>query len=260
MGLCGCDDVSDTKSRLFQDAEFAWAGSFFVCSSAPIGDGRLQKAGSARKFQERDKLLLARQLLRQSRGEKMANLTRTTRDHDEIRRWAEERGGKPSHVQRTGSGEDVGILRIDFPGYSGEGSLEPITWEQWFEKFDEQDLSLVYEEETAGGARSNFNKLVSAATAAEAEAKSHGRTGGGTGRRKSASKKARKADATRSAGAKKSAAQKSAAKKNGAKKSAKTAARGAARKVALKKTANKKTTAKGAKKSAAKKTAAKKRR
>lgn len=193
----------------------------------------------------------------------MANLTRTTRDHDEIRRWAEERGGKPSHVQSTGSGEDVGILRIDFPGYSGEGSLEPITWEQWFEKFDQQGLSLIYEEETAGGARSNFNKIVSAETATEAEAKSHGRPRGSTPK-KSASKAARKTAPSRSAAAKKSPAKKSAkkppAKKSAAKKSAKSAGRSAARKVPPKKTAGKKAVRKGGKKSAAKKTAAKKRR
>ncbi len=98
----------------------------------------------------------------------MANLSKTTRDHEEIRRWAEERGGKPSHVKNTGSAGDIGILRIDFPGYSGEGSLEPITWDQFFEKFDERDLSLVYQEETAAGERSNFNKIVSAETAQEA--------------------------------------------------------------------------------------------
>lgn len=194
----------------------------------------------------------------------MANLTRTTRDHDEIRRWAEERGGKPSHVQRTGSGEDVGILRIDFPGYSGEGSLEPITWEQWFEKFDQQGLSLIYEEQTAGGARSNFNKIVSAETGAEGEAKSHaGARRGGT-RKKSAAKKASKAAPSRSAAAKKSPAKKSAAKptakKSAAKKASKTAGRSAARKAAPKKTAGKKAAGKGAKKSVTKKTAAKKRR
>ena len=95
----------------------------------------------------------------------MANLTRTTQDHDEIRRWAEERGGKPSHVKRTGSGDDTGILRIDFPGYSGADTLEEISWGDWFEKFDEGNLTLLYQEETAGGERSNFNKIVSAGTA-----------------------------------------------------------------------------------------------
>lgn len=96
-----------------------------------------------------------------------SHLSKTTKDHDEIRKWAEARGGKPSHVKRTGSKDDVGILRIDFPGYSGEGSLEPITWEDFFEKFDERNLALVYQEKTAAGESSNFNKLISAEDADE---------------------------------------------------------------------------------------------
>jgi hypothetical protein len=118
----------------------------------------------------------------------MPNLSKTTKDHEEIRRWAEERGGKPAHVKSTGSGEDIGILRIDFPGYSGAGSLESITWEQWFEKFDERNLALLYQEETAGGQRSNFNKIVSAETAQEAEnGRARSRSAGSRSRAKKAS-------------------------------------------------------------------------
>jgi ferritin-like metal-binding protein YciE len=82
-------------------------------------------------------------------------------DHDEIRRWAEERGATPSCVRGTGRRGDTGMLRLDFPGYSGEGSLQPISWDQWFEKFDQQDLALMVQDTTAGGEKSNFNKLVS---------------------------------------------------------------------------------------------------
>jgi len=87
--------------------------------------------------------------------------SRVTTDHDQIRRWAEERGAKPSAVKSTGGDDDVGIIRLDFPGYSGEGSLEEISWEQFFEKFEEAELALVVQDETAEGERSNFNKLVS---------------------------------------------------------------------------------------------------
>lgn len=91
----------------------------------------------------------------------MANLSKTTKDHAEIQRWAEERGGKPSHVKSTSSPEEVGILRIDFSGFGGESALEGISWDDFFQKFDAQNLVLVYEEELAGGERSNFNKLIS---------------------------------------------------------------------------------------------------
>lgn len=86
--------------------------------------------------------------------------TRATIDHDRIRRWAEERNGTPSRVKGVGSDGDPGILRIDFPGYSGEESLESISWEKWFEKFEESGLALLYREEESSGEKSNFNKLV----------------------------------------------------------------------------------------------------
>src|SRR6478735_1922220 len=85
----------------------------------------------------------------------------TTIDHDEIRRWAEQRKGKPSTVKDTeGKRGEAGILRIDFPGFSGKGSLEEITWDEFFEKFEKSKLALLYQEKTADGKKSNFNKLV----------------------------------------------------------------------------------------------------
>jgi anaerobic selenocysteine-containing dehydrogenase len=102
----------------------------------------------------------------------VSNLTKTTHDHDEIRKWAEQRGGKPTHVKGTGGGHDPGILRIDFPGYSGEGKLEPISWDEFFEKFDAQQLALIYQEKTAEGEQSNFNKIVSRHTEEEVREKS----------------------------------------------------------------------------------------
>ena len=92
---------------------------------------------------------------------KTKHSSQTTTDHEEIRRWAEERGAKPSCVRGTGSKKDIGMLRLDFPGYSGEDSLEHISWEDWFKKFDERKLALIYQEQTAEGERSNFNKLIS---------------------------------------------------------------------------------------------------
>jgi hypothetical protein len=49
--------------------------------------------------------------------------SKITTSHDEIRRWTEERGGKPATVKSTQSNDEAGVLRIDFPGYSGAGSL-----------------------------------------------------------------------------------------------------------------------------------------
>jgi hypothetical protein len=92
----------------------------------------------------------------------MSHQSKTTTDHDEIRRWAEERGGKPATVEDTAkSGEKAGLLRIDFPTGAGSPPLEPISWDDFFEKFDEAELAMVYQDETAEGETSYFCKFVS---------------------------------------------------------------------------------------------------
>src|SRR5919107_4617861 len=80
----------------------------------------------------------------------------TITDHDEIRRWAEERGGRPS-VVRTGQGPG-GILRFDFG--EQEESLEEISWDEFFEIFDENDLAFLHQDEIEEGGTSRFFKFV----------------------------------------------------------------------------------------------------
>jgi len=89
-------------------------------------------------------------------------LSRTTRDHDEIRRWAEARGAVPAEVKGTERDGEAGIIRFEFPKAPNhnDSKLEKISWEEFFEKFDNNNLELVYQEKTADGQRSNFNKLV----------------------------------------------------------------------------------------------------
>lgn len=86
-------------------------------------------------------------------------------DHKRIREWVEARGGKPACVKGTGGKGDPGILRIDFPGYSGGETLQPITWDEWFRQFDENNLAFLIQERTSEGETSTFNKLVSRDTA-----------------------------------------------------------------------------------------------
>jgi len=82
-----------------------------------------------------------------------------TTDHKKIQKWAEEREGKPAIVKGTES-KDSALLRIDFPGYSGEDRLAEIEWEEWFRIFDENELAFLYQDKTAGGKQSRFSKLV----------------------------------------------------------------------------------------------------
>lgn len=43
------------------------------------------------------------------------------------------------------------VLRIDFPGGTGEDVLEHISWDDWFQKFDENNLCFLYQEEKQSG-------------------------------------------------------------------------------------------------------------
>ncbi|WP_291912446.1 hypothetical protein [Chitinophaga sp. CB10] len=88
----------------------------------------------------------------------MEKLSKTTTDHDTIRQWAEARNGKPTQVQGTGEKGEAGVLRIDFP--PGNDNLEEISWEKFFEKFDNENLVFLYQDETSEGETSYFNKLI----------------------------------------------------------------------------------------------------
>ena len=85
-----------------------------------------------------------------------------TTDHDTIRRWVEARGGRPMTVQGTGSGEEAGVLRIEFPGADDEDDqkLEEISWDEFFKKFDEASLAFLYQERTKSSEISRFFKFV----------------------------------------------------------------------------------------------------
>jgi hypothetical protein len=93
----------------------------------------------------------------------MAGSSKETTNHDEIKRWAEERGGHPAIVKGTeSSGPSKGMLRIDFIG-GGEPKderLEEISWDEFFQTFDEKNLAFLYQDKTANGKESRFFKFV----------------------------------------------------------------------------------------------------
>ncbi len=90
----------------------------------------------------------------------MASETHTTTDHDEIKRWVEEHDGIPASVRGTESGDEAGVLRIDFPGGASTDELEHIDWATWFDKFEDQSLAFLYQAQKASGEDSTFFKLV----------------------------------------------------------------------------------------------------
>jgi hypothetical protein len=82
--------------------------------------------------------------------ESMAGDSKITTDRTLIEKWAEERGGRPA-----------GLLRINFPGYSGNTALKEISWDEFFDTFEKKNLAFLYQERTAKGEESRFFKFVS---------------------------------------------------------------------------------------------------
>jgi hypothetical protein len=87
----------------------------------------------------------------------MSNQTKVTTDHALIRSWVEEREGFPCKVH--GEEPDAVLIRIAFPGITGEEEFEEISWEDFFHRFEEQDLAFVYQDTTADGEISRYSKL-----------------------------------------------------------------------------------------------------
>jgi hypothetical protein len=96
---------------------------------------------------------------------------KTTTDHQTIQQWVEERGGTPARVKGTGTKRKPGVLRIDYPGFSGEDTLEPLEWDTFFEAFEANELAFLFQDEPD----SRFSKFIArdkmrADSAAEPEA------------------------------------------------------------------------------------------
>jgi hypothetical protein len=92
-----------------------------------------------------------------SRSRRTSASAVSTTDHDEIRNWVESHDGHPATVKSTvRGGQKAGILRIDFPGFSGERSLKPVDWDEWFQVFEQQKLAFLYQPK----GDSRFSKLV----------------------------------------------------------------------------------------------------
>jgi hypothetical protein len=86
--------------------------------------------------------------------------SRITTDHSKIQTWTEERGGWPARVKGSNTADSSGILRIDYKGYSGTDTLERISWEEFFEGFEDSNLAFLYQDKTKDGEKSRFSKLI----------------------------------------------------------------------------------------------------
>lgn len=80
----------------------------------------------------------------------------TATGHQEIRHWAERHGGKAAVVKETHhQRESVGILRIMFPQapHSEHEAPEEISWDEFFQQFDNSNFSKLVSQESVEGRR-----------------------------------------------------------------------------------------------------------
>ena len=96
-----------------------------------------------------------------SRTERIAT---TTTNHNEIRKWVEARGGDPALVKDTAeNGREGAMIRSDFddPDGSKDAGLKRVSWEEFFEIFDKNDLAFLRQDVPD----SRFNTFVQRETA-----------------------------------------------------------------------------------------------
>lgn len=81
----------------------------------------------------------------------------TTKDHDVIRQWAEDRHAAPATTPSTDEDVRLGSLRFDLDFGQDLEELTPVEWDEWFTAFDERGLTFAYEAELRpDGSPSNF--------------------------------------------------------------------------------------------------------
>ena len=69
-------------------------------------------------------------------------------DHDTIRRWVKARGGLPARL-RSGAGAP-GALALAFDEITLGEALERISWDEFFDRFDRNNLALCFDEQAGG--------------------------------------------------------------------------------------------------------------
>ena len=71
---------------------------------------------------------------------------RVTTDHRKIKHWVEQRGGRPARVEGTAVNGRSGVILLDY-GEPTSLELEEITWDDFFDGFEENELAFLYPED-----------------------------------------------------------------------------------------------------------------
>jgi hypothetical protein len=125
-------------------------------ASAKSGSGKSGGKRTGKKTS--DSLKYAQEITSTADKPERAGRSLVTTDHEVIRRWAEARKAVPATVAGTEHDGHLGVLRFDFPGYSGD-RLTEVSWDEWLGTFDDRRLNFIYQETRSGGEQSNFFHL-----------------------------------------------------------------------------------------------------
>ena len=154
--------VSDSKGKKSTSAATKSSGTKASSTSAT---STAKKAGSGRSTLRTGKrtsssLKYSQEITSTGDRPERAGRSLVTTDHEVIRQWAQSRKAVPATVPGTEHGDHLGVLRFDFPGYSGD-TLTEVSWEQWLDTFDKRRLNFIYQEKLSSGKPSNFFQLES---------------------------------------------------------------------------------------------------
>lgn len=82
--------------------------------------------------------------------------TRITSDHSKIKQWADDRNAKPACYKCSSRSS---LLLFRFPGETEEAVIN-LSWEEFFEKFEEHKLAFLYQDMNDRGKKSRFNSFI----------------------------------------------------------------------------------------------------
>ena len=89
------------------------------------------------------------------------NTSNQTTNKEEIKSWASARNGVPAMIKETENQQGEGLLRIHFPQASkNNDEFNEISWDKFFEKFDDDHLAMVYQDKKEDGEQSTFHKFI----------------------------------------------------------------------------------------------------
>jgi hypothetical protein len=92
------------------------------------------------------------------------NRGQVTTNHQTITQWVERHDGTPA---TAASDHSVGYLRIKFPDMDETDELATVSWREWLNEFEAEELAFVYPERAEQDDFSRVYKLVDRTTAAE---------------------------------------------------------------------------------------------